>query len=195
MTDITGLRERRRLATSAEIEAAAFALFEQRGSEHTTVDDIAAAAGVSPRTFFRYFPTKEDAVLGVKRAFFETVSESFARGLDLAGATAEALAEFSAGDSVPLRRMMQLRCLCKVDDNLRQASLVLDSEQCRLRQEEVAAAGGAQAALRARIAVETLTVVLNAALDEWATRRVAGEPADLVDVFRITCALQRQLCP
>jgi AcrR family transcriptional regulator len=42
--------------------AAAVALFSSRGYDETTVDDIAAAAGVGRRTFFRYFPTKEHAV-------------------------------------------------------------------------------------------------------------------------------------
>ncbi|MGC5413284.1 TetR family transcriptional regulator, partial [Streptomyces sp. DT225] len=41
---------------------AAFALFLERGFERTTVDDIVARAGVGRRSFFRYFPSKEDAV-------------------------------------------------------------------------------------------------------------------------------------
>ncbi|OLT12161.1 hypothetical protein BJF78_24840 [Pseudonocardia sp. CNS-139] len=45
-----------------ELVAAAVALFRTRGYEDTTVDDIAAAAGVGRRTFFRYFRGKEDAV-------------------------------------------------------------------------------------------------------------------------------------
>ncbi|SHN39261.1 TetR family transcriptional regulator [Cryptosporangium aurantiacum] len=201
MSDITDLRWRRRQTTSAEIEAAAFDLFTRHGSEHTTVDDIAAVAGVSPRTFFRYFPTKEDAVLGVKRAFYETVSQHIPRAApegvtfgDLIHATAQALAAFSAGDRAPLHRMMRVRCLCRDDDNLRHASLLLDSEQCRLRQHEVAAGSGAQSELRARILVETLSVVLSAALDDWAARCAAGEDADLVEIFRGTCEMQRRLC-
>jgi TetR/AcrR family transcriptional regulator, regulator of mycofactocin system len=47
-----------------EIERVALALFEERGFEETTVDDIAAAVGVGRRTIFRYFPSKNDMVWG-----------------------------------------------------------------------------------------------------------------------------------
>jgi AcrR family transcriptional regulator len=58
-----GLRERKKLKTRRAIRAAAFGLFAEHGYEATTVDQIAAAAEVSPSTFFRYFPTKEDLVI------------------------------------------------------------------------------------------------------------------------------------
>ncbi|QLQ09732.1 MAG: mycofactocin system transcriptional regulator [Nocardioidaceae bacterium] len=52
-------------ATShAAIEEAAFALFAERGFEATTIDDIARAVGVSRRTLFRYYPSKNDIPWG-----------------------------------------------------------------------------------------------------------------------------------
>lgn len=56
----SGLRERKKQATKRAIVTAGFKLFRDRGFEATTIDEIAAAANVAPRTFFRYFKTKED---------------------------------------------------------------------------------------------------------------------------------------
>jgi mycofactocin system transcriptional regulator len=55
---------RRRITTRAELEHVAFELFDSRGFEGTTVDDIASAAGIGRRTFFRYFPSKNDVPWG-----------------------------------------------------------------------------------------------------------------------------------
>ncbi|GAA4922013.1 TetR family transcriptional regulator [Stackebrandtia albiflava] len=57
MVGVSGRARTRRL-----LSAAALSLFAENGYDSTTVDQIAAAAGVARRTFFRYFPTKEDAV-------------------------------------------------------------------------------------------------------------------------------------
>ncbi|WP_329567144.1 TetR family transcriptional regulator [Kitasatospora sp. NBC_01266] len=57
------LRERKKQRTRRTLRREAYRLFSEQGWENTTVDQIAAAAEVSPATFFRYFPTKEDLVL------------------------------------------------------------------------------------------------------------------------------------
>jgi AcrR family transcriptional regulator len=58
-----GLRERKKAKTRAAIRQHALRLFREKGYQATTVEQIAEAAEVSPATFYRYFPTKEDVVL------------------------------------------------------------------------------------------------------------------------------------
>lgn len=56
--------QRRKQRTRAAIEETSLRLFAEKGFEETTVDDLAAAAGIGRRTFFRYYPSKNDVVFG-----------------------------------------------------------------------------------------------------------------------------------
>jgi TetR/AcrR family transcriptional regulator, regulator of mycofactocin system len=56
------LREKRAHAVASEIEEVALGLFRQRGFADVTVEEISSASRISPRTFYRYFPTKEDVL-------------------------------------------------------------------------------------------------------------------------------------
>jgi len=58
-----GLRERKKIETLHRMQEEALRLFAEQGYEATTIEQIAEAAGVSPSTFYRYFPVKEDVVV------------------------------------------------------------------------------------------------------------------------------------
>ncbi|MFE9687217.1 TetR/AcrR family transcriptional regulator [Streptomyces sp. NPDC006285] len=75
--DGPGLRERKKDQTRRALREAAAGLFAERGFMHTTVADIAAAANVSERTFFRYFDSKEALLLPDSVELFAQIEEAF----------------------------------------------------------------------------------------------------------------------
>lgn len=92
----SGLREQNKTVTRRAIQRAAVELFEEQGYDATTVDDVASRANVAPRTFFRYFPSKELTL------FSEDVSERLAILVLAAPAHLSPLAvlEYSVGQLV-----------------------------------------------------------------------------------------------
>lgn len=72
-------RSKRSERIIAELETVALALFEQRGFANVTVEEIAAKAEISPRTFYRYFPAKEDVLLVMIRRRAEALRRALAK--------------------------------------------------------------------------------------------------------------------
>jgi len=70
------IRERTRRLAQTELTTVAQDLFLEHGYEETTVDQIASAAGMSKRTFFRYFPSKDDLVIGKYDLFGDRMAEA-----------------------------------------------------------------------------------------------------------------------
>src|SRR5246127_3753373 len=100
---------RRRATSHAELEQTAFALFAAQGFEATTVDEIAAAAGIGRRTFFRYFPSKNDIPWGAFELELERMRARLRAcppQVPLMDAIREALVDFNRVDAaqVPLHR-------------------------------------------------------------------------------------------
>src|SRR6476619_3837144 len=93
-----GLRETKKHETRREIADTAMRLFVQRGFEHVTVSEVAAAARVSEKTVFNYFPTKEDL-------FFDELPERQA-------ALVAAIRDRAPGESIvaSLRRLQVAEC-------------------------------------------------------------------------------------
>lgn len=73
-----GRRERKRRQTRERIEAAALTLFLKRGFDGTTIEDITEAADVSKRSFFDYFPSKEEVVFAWQDSFADELTDAVA---------------------------------------------------------------------------------------------------------------------
>lgn len=72
-----GLRQRKKESSRRAIEDAAWELFAEQGYEETSINDIAERADIAPRTFFRYFPTKEAVMYPQFEELLQSVRDEF----------------------------------------------------------------------------------------------------------------------
>ncbi len=181
MNAVAGLRERKKLRTREALAEAALRLFAERGFDGTTVEDVAAAADVSPRTFFRYFTSKEDAVFADHDERTRVLRETLARAsADEAVQVSVrrailALVELQAAGEGGLRRV---RLVTQVP------ALVARSLEHQARWEEIVAEAVAERLhadpdrdVRARIVAGAAFGALRAAMRAWAASDGAIDPA------------------
>jgi AcrR family transcriptional regulator len=166
-------RELQRNAVRAAITDAATALFLERGYDETTVDDIAAAVGVSVRTLFRYMATKEETLLGPMTATGAVLADRI-RAADPgqpAGAALTAAVAHFARDLASEGERGKARSRLMVATPQLRGGL---SDKRRVWLDEMSPAvrerlpGGDDAAVVARAMVASVLAALDVAAEHWA---------------------------
>ncbi|MCW2605607.1 MAG: transcriptional regulator, TetR family [Frankiales bacterium] len=170
MTTGPGLRESKKLATRAALARAALRLAAERGVDGVTVEDVAAEAGVSPRTFFNHFATKEQAFvdddLARGRAFLSAVAAGPPDADVWQLLRSAALATFVTG-TLPDRDQLLKEQLVRTSPAV--LAQVLAS-YAALEQELVVELGrrtGDPAGLRPRLLANGVVAVARAATETW----------------------------
>lgn len=181
-TDIRlSLRERRRATTRKEIADCAADLFERQGVQATTAEAIAEAAGLSLRTFYRYCPTKEDALTSVHAECVEPLVDALAarpHGEPLAvSARAALLTSAALVSDGELRRVVRI-ALSEPQLTTRWLASARRTEE-RLTPVVAARTGTDPDALRPRLLAGLIVSAATTAMEHWATREDAG-PLDAV---------------
>jgi AcrR family transcriptional regulator len=181
-----GLRERKKAETHQALAKAALDLADRLGPDRVTVEAIADAAGVSPRTFFNYFSSKEDAIVGIAPAHSSALlADLLARPegeppLDALRAVVLAVAERlqAVGDDWVVRhRLIQKHQSLAVT----RASWFAEVE--RRMAEEIARRTGLDPGLDVypTLVVSATIGALRVAIDVWQDRGRAGALETLID--------------
>jgi AcrR family transcriptional regulator len=178
-----GLRERKKQARRAALIDAAQQLVAEHGLDAVTVEMISAEAGVSPRTFFNYFETKDDAVLGAEATgLAEDVVRTFVGG----GPTGRLLSDLqvvvasvlgSAGEAHD--RMKRAMDLMQQEPRLLQRHVVwMDRHKSRLVELFEARRATTPFSTSNELLTMLVLLLLRTALVAWEDAGYAGDPAD-----------------
>jgi AcrR family transcriptional regulator len=185
------LTERRTAATRLDIAETAAALFAERGADATTVDDIAAEAGISTRTFWRYFATKEQALAPLLSQQVNDVVEHVRlrpAHEDIVEATTEAMGETILAPS-EAERLASLIRLVQETPALRAVWLDIHrAAEDRLIPAFAQRAAAPADSLELRLAAALTNTALRVALEAWAYDDPAGDPRPYLDTALGTAA-------
>ena len=179
-----GLRQRKKESSRRAIEDAAWELFAERGYEETSVNDIAERADVAPRTFFRYFPTKEAVLYPQFDELLQSVRDEFHRrpaDEPVIASLFESLGTLSGSLEGGVTRTQQRLAIIK-----RPGQPPIGTDYFRTRLSEVAAelvvereGDGDEARMRARLASGLVSLLMDTAHQCWLD---AGANEPLQDV-------------
>ncbi len=188
-----GLRERRRIETRRTIAEAALALFATHGYEATTLDAIAAAAGISRRTFFHYFKSKDDILLSLQDGLGEAICAALTRsdpGETPLAAARRAITTVAGGYS---QDMLQ-----RIDPIMRRSEAVQARKNASYINEETMLLAGLQqlwperSGLELRLVASESIAAARIALDTWTAEGGARPlPAVLTEAFQALEAMHR----
>ena len=186
MSSTASLRERKKAATRRRLMRIALLLFEERGFHETTVEDVAAASEVAPRTFFRYFPTKVDVLFADHDDLVALLRDTLAaRAPDesivraVRRATLEGVERLIADPSPYLTRSRLAASVPAAHARSRQ----LDADYEEVIAQAVAAAHDTDPTtdLRARVVARAAWSATRAAREAWVASAAERDPRELVN--------------
>lgn len=182
MTELTaGLREKNRLRVELDLSRAAMELFAARGFDRVTVDEIAAAAGVSRRTFFRYFPTKEDVFFARRREQHDRLCELLAaprsRSEPAFESVRSALLSLAADHARSRERILAEQPILAAAPALAVRDLEWDrrAEHAFAATLEAGSADDAASKRRARLCAGALVGALRVVIEGWTAKGCRGD--------------------
>ncbi len=183
------MRDVARDAVRARVADYALDLFVEHGFDNTTVDDIADAAGISPRSFFRYFATKEDVVIEDPVANGRTLADALAvrpAGEDPWDSMRVTLQALVAGGSDPESRrgLRTMRVVFgsatlrarNLEKHLTWAQMITPLAEQRFDGDP------AERRFRAQTLIHGAFTCFDVALAEWVARDGATPLAELLDI-------------
>lgn len=179
-----GLRARRRLDTRREIHRAALELFEAQGVRGTTVQQIAERAGVSARTFFRYFTSKEQAGLPGQQRLLKAIDDLQLRGAEPSAVLGEVEAVLEGAMSPEHDEHRALAHLLARDSELRNLAATQERflvDRLRERLSEQLPEAEQETAL---LAVEVAVTVWSTSWNRWGELAARGTVEDPVELYR-----------
>ena len=181
------LRERKKQRTREQLSGVAMELFADRGLHAVTIEEICERAEVSPRTFFRYFPSKEDVVFTNDAARRAIVRDALARQLPdetLSAAARRAIRALIEHDLQEDRDTARRRARLLANEPALARHLTALTADWTGELSDVVTqrlGGDRQARVDARLTVGALVGALNAAGELWLSSGLRGDPYALMD--------------